>query len=287
MNFRDTGLPDHALVEDAFNYCQSYGKLIFKEAHRVYAQEIDMMYRQQLKVLEMGREQGMTDDEFDAEKENLNKIRDAQLRQGPPEIERQLDAMFNNQRILPVKIMTGKGEKATPEAIAALMLSACLRSPVDFQRIEQRFGKDVGQLVAEVQHIEAYPEERQAYLPTVSEDARRIYMALTVSGILGTLVQVEAQMKQQPARIPMFPPGFEDQVFRDVSVAWGADKKLDAFFVDTFNRACALVSSECRVEVGEDGALELVRGVRPVPRLPGPKPPKPPVDGGGLGGDVF
>ncbi len=296
MDFKDSGLPKTQLIEDAFNFSKANALSNEKEAMKEFKQQIDMIHTQRKMMLDMEKEDGgMPDADYQREIKNLERGRDEQLRMGPLLITRELNNMFETRRVGLAKEVAANTEKPTPELIAAVMLIDCVRSPLDYQNISDKFGKGVAGLIAEVVHIDAYPSERTDNLTKAGPDTKRAYLAMLVTSLDGIVKQIERVAKQGPGQKIMFPPGQEEQLFRDAQPVWGNDKKLDARFVAAFNKAGEAASSTFRLEVDADGALELVKGAAPAkptgpkllgPGAKGPKPPKPPGSGG-IGGDVF
>lgn len=287
MLFKDSGLPNNKLVEDAFNHSRTNAQGNQKEALKSFKQQIEMIHSQNLMMLDMEKDQGgMKDDEYKQNKIALERMRDDQLKMGPQLIARELDNMFEKRRVGPAKIAATSADATSPELVAAIMLIDCVRSPVDFQNINAKFGAKVSGLIAEVVHIDAYPSERDTNLSKASEDAKRAYQALLITSLDQIVDQIKRAAKENPLQKIMFPPGQEEQIYGDVKNLWGTDKKLDAKFLDAFNKASDAASSPFKLEVGTDGSLELVKGA--VKAGPGVKPPKKGPNGPGPGpGDVF
>lgn len=287
MQFKDSGLPNNKLVEDAFNHSRTNAQGNQKEALKSFKQQIEMIHSQNLMMLDMEKDSGtMKDDEYKQNKIALERMRDDQLKMGPQLIARELDNMFEKRRVGPAKIAANNADASTPELVAAIMLIDCVRSPVDFQNINAKFGAKVSGLIAEVVHIDAYPSERDTNLAKASDDAKRAYQALVIMSLDEIVGQIKRAAKENPLQKIMFPPGQEEQIYGDVKNLWGTDKKLDAKFLDAFNKASDAASSPYKLEVGTDGSLELVKGT--VKSGPGVKPPKKGPGGPGPGpGDVF
>lgn len=287
MLFKDSGLPNNKLVEDAFNHSRTNAQGNQKEALKSFKQQIEMIHSQNLMMLDMEKDAGgMKDDEYKQNKIALERMRDDQLKMGPQLIARELDNMFEKRRVGPAKIAATHADATSSELVAAIMLIDCVRSPVDFQNINAKFGAKVSGLIAEVVHIDAYPSERDTNLAKASDDAKRAYQALVIMSLDQIVDQIKRAAKENPLQKIMFPPGQEEQIYGDVKNLWGTDKKLDAKFLDAFNKASDAASSPYKLEVGTDGSLELVKGS--VKAGPGVKPPKKGPGGPGPGpGDVF
>jgi hypothetical protein len=285
MNFTDSGLPNNKLVEEAFNFSRANAQGNQKEALKSFQQQIEIIHSQNMMMLDMDRESGdMKDDEYNRNKLSLERMRDDQLKMGPQLIARELDSMFEKRRVGPAKIAAQNADNATPELVAAIMLIDCVRSPVDYRNVTAKFGETVAGLIAEVVHIDAYPSEREVNLSKASADAKRAYQSLLITSLDQIVEQIARAAKEAPGQKIMFPPGQEEQIYNDIKNLWGNDKKLDARFLDAFNKASDSAASPYKLEVDAGGALDLVKGSV----KSGKKPPKPKGPGaGGIGGDVF
>lgn len=297
MEFKDSGLPQTKLVEDAFNFSKANALSNEKDAMNDFKQQIDMIFTQREMMLTMQKEDmGMPEADYEREKKKLEKGREEQMRMGPQLIRQELNNMFVNRRVGLAKEINNNTDKPTEELVAAVMLIDCVRSPLDYKNIAEKFGDGVADLIAEVVHIDAYPSEREDNLNKAAPDTKRAYLAMLVASLDGISKQVEKMAKTNPGQKIMFPPGQEETLFRDAQPVWGNDKKLDSRFVDAFNKASASAGSVFRLEVDAKGELELVKDSAPPPSAngmkllgpgaKGPKPPKPPGSGG-IGGDVF
>ena len=287
MNFTESGLPKHTLVEDAFNYSRTNAQNNQKEALKSFQQQIEMIHNQNLLMLDMEKDSGdMKDDEYKRNKMALERMRDDQLKMGPQLIARELDNMFEKRRVGPAKIAATSADSASPEVVSAIMLIDCVRSPLDYKNVSAKFGDTVAGIIAEVVHIDAYPSERDTNLSKASADAKRAYQSLLITSLDQIVDQIQKAAKENPAQKIMFPPGQEEQIYSDIKSLWGNDKKLDKRFIDAFNKASDLAQSPFKLETDASGALDLVKGT--VKSGPGVKPPKPKGPGdGGIGGDVF
>ena len=297
MEFKDSGLPQTKLIEEAFNFSKANAMSNEKDAMKDFKQQIDMIFTQREMMLDMQKsDMGMPDADYDREKKKLEKAREEQMRVGPQLIRQELNNMFANRRVGLAKEVQANTERPSEELVAAVMLIDCVRSPLDYKNISEKFGNGVADLIAEVVHIDAYPSEREENLSKSAPDTKRAYLAMLVASLDGISKQVEKMAKTNPNQKIMFPPGQEETLFRDAQPVWGNDKKLDSRFVEAFNKASAAASSVYRLEVDAKGDLELVKDSAPPPSAngmkllgpgaKGPKPPKPPGSGG-IGGDVF
>jgi len=290
MKFHESGLPKHTLVEEAFNY--SFNNVMQGQADslKAFKQQIDMMHAQHMVMLDMEKKSGMPDDEYKKNKEGLEKMRDEQLRVGPGLIASELVKMFAASRVAPAKDLADGADNASPDLIAAMLLKDAVRSPIDFSNIEKKFGTGVTAVIADILHIDAYPSERENNLKAASAETKTAYLSLLVSSLTQMADQIAESLRENPFQKIMFPPGQEELLFNNAQALWGNDKKLDARFVDAFNKASSAAQSTFSIEVGANGEPELVKGAiqPPKPGKGGPLVPKNPGGGnGGLGGDVF
>jgi hypothetical protein len=290
MLFKDSGLPNEKLIEDAFNYSRANAQGGLKEQMAGLKQQVDMIYQQNLMMLDMERDAGnMKEDEYKMNKQALDKMRKDQMAMAPQLIAQGLEKLFEKRRVGPAKEIVENADKSSPELVAAVLLIDCVRSPLDYKNIAAKFGESVAGLIAEVVHIDAYPSERDDNIAKAAADTKRAYEALLISSLNQIVEQVQEMSKQKPAQKIMFPPGQEEQLYSDVKNVWGNDPKLDKRFMDAFNTAARAASSKFQLEVDKDGKLELVKGAVSNAPANGKKPPKPkgPGGDGGIGGGVF
>jgi len=293
MKFSESGLPSHRLVESAFEYSQKNILSRVNDEVRIFTQQVNMSFTQNLMMLDLEKQAGgMSDEEYKREKEQMDRLREQQIKIGPQLIEKELRNIFVTRRVGPAKELVTHADAPGPELLAAVMLVDCVRSPLDYKNVAEKFGPGVADLVAEIVHIDAYPSERVQNLGRAGVDTKRAYTALMISSMEQVLAQVERAAKAKPAQKIVFPPGQEEQIFSDARLIWGADPKLEKRFLDAFNKASTAVSSPYRLEVDAAGALEFVKGATagPGPKIdpkkPKPNDPKPPGNGS-IGGDVF
>jgi hypothetical protein len=292
MEFKDSGLPQIKLVEDAFNFSKTNTLAGEKEMLKSVQQQVGMIFDQQKMMLDFAKQSGdLTDGEYEQEKKNLEKQRQLQMGALAPMVQKSLLEMFTAKRVGPARELQQHADNASADVLAAVMLVDCVRSPIDYENIEKKFGSTVAGLVAEVAHIDAYPSERSENLQKAGVDTKRAFMARVITDLENVNKEI-AKASKNPFNRIMLPPGQEEQIYNDVLPIWGTDKKLDARFVQLFNKFGEGASSTFRVEVGAKGELELLKDVapaQPIKLLPGPKGPKPPKPpgNGGIGGDVF
>lgn len=284
MNFEKSGLPRHDLIEDAFDF--SYANIMAneKEALSDFAQQMEGIRMQHLANLDMEKQStNMSDDDYRQQKKALEEMHEQQLKMGPQLVREELSRIFEMRRVRPAQEITHNAESVVPEVISALLLIDAIRSPIDYRKVEEKFGTGVAGLVANLVHIDAYPTERATTLGNADANVKSAYLALMISG-MGQIIE---QAAQNPLQRLMFPPGQEDQIHTSIKLMWGNDAKLDARVVEVFNKVAEVASSDYRLEVdGND--IQLVKGSFSAPKGPDFKPnvPKGP-GGGGLGGDVF
>jgi hypothetical protein len=278
MKFAETGLKQDKLVEEAFNYSYEYNRALAPELEAQFKQQIESQFQFQLDYLNDGKDSGqMTDDEYNLKKSRLEMQKDMQLKQLPKIVSQQLDLMFNATKLGPVLEVQNNSENTSASLLASALLLDCVRDPIDYQKVEAKFGSAVAGVIAEVLHIDSYPGQQDENLTKASNDAKRIFMA----GLNSSLEQVTAQLKKlPPGQMLRFPPGQEENMFKQAKLLWGNDKKLDKRLVDVFNKAAEAMGSKYRIELGPTGTPELVETVKKTPpkMLPGPKK-GPTIDG--------
>jgi hypothetical protein len=290
MQFQDSGLPKDKLIETAFDYSRNFTLRARKMALLDFNRQMDEIHATNMLTLDADRAAGKIQEaEYKLNKTMLEKMHDDHLKQGPMLVEQALDGMFVARRVNPALEMAKNSETPESEMIAATLLCECIKSPKDYKTITDKFGARVADLAAEIAHIDAYPDEREKNLAEASSDAKRVYLAWLDASVNNIAEQITQAAQANPPQKLQLPPGHEKQMYTDVTQLWGVDKKLDARFVDAFNRVCEAAGSPFRVEVDDKGALTLVNGAL-APAIKGepskPKGPKGP-GGGGIGGDVF
>lgn len=292
MEFKDSGLPQNKLVEDAFNYSKQNTMAGEKEMLKSVQQQVGMIFDEQKMLLDIARQSGqLSQEQFEAQKKKLDDQQKQQMTALVPMVKKSLTEIFAAKRLDPAVELHKNADAASPEVLAAVLLVECVRSPIDFENIEKKFGSSVSGLVAEVAHIDAYPSERSENLQKAGTDTKRAYMARVITDLEAMSKEI-IKAARNPFNKIMLPPGQEEQLHAEATAIWGSDKKLDARFVQIFNKVGEGAGSPYRVEVGAKGDLELIKdaSLTKTPKLlTGPKPPKPPKPpgNGGIGGDVF
>lgn len=287
MKFIESGLPKNKLLEEAFNYSQANILSHRDEVMKDFARQILQAHEQQLAMLEMDKDAKLVSEEdYKHEKNALVKMRDEQMRMGPQVVDSELANSFKQRRVAGAQELCKHSENAPPELLAALVLVECVRSPIDYLNIAKKFGDNVANMVAEIQHIDAYPSEREKALAGADGNVKRAYLALLVTSLVAIQEQVKMMAKFSPDQKVVFHGGQEEMLFGNAKSLWGNDKKLDKRFLDIFNGTAAATMSPFRLEVDAAGNLELVKS-----NLTPPNDPKRKSSGPGsktgLGDDVF
>ncbi len=287
MNFHESGLPNNQLLEDAFNY--SYANILSyrPDAMADFIRQMNAQFDMQINMLNLDKADGkVPEDQFNFEKETLEKMRDEQIKMGPRIVDNELHNMFLQRRLSPAQeLLKSSAENISPELLAATLLVETVRSAVDYLKVEEKFGGNVAHLVAEMNHIDCYPSTRSVSLEKAEDDIKRVYMAQIISNLDFIVAQAEFTAKNNPSLKMMFIAGQEDMVFSDAKALWGNDQKLDQRFIETFNSAAEALSSQFRIEVSATNTLELVKSNITPPITPPLVKPKKPT---GLGDkDIF
>lgn len=282
MKFSESGLPNNKTIEEAFNYSFANTKAVEKELLQDFIRQINAFYTQDLEVLDASRKGGqVSDDEYEREKAELVRVRDTNMKILPRVAAEEAKNIFRRRSIAPALEIQNNSEKSSPELVAAAILAHAVRSPVDFQKMAEKFGKSISGVVADVLHIQAYPSECSANLTAAGSDTKRVFLAQMVSELTQIIEQAEKLAKKKSDQKIMFQPGQETTLFGNVKVLWGNDKKLDQRLVEVFNAAAQVTTSPFKIEVDAKGTLELVQGaIVPKKKKPSPKDPK-------IGDDVF
>jgi hypothetical protein len=284
MQFHESGLLNHKTVEDAFNYSFKNALSLKSEALKGFTDQMNMGYMQELDKLEKARQTGqISEADYNRHKQELDKQHGDHMKMGPRVVEQELQNMFQYGRLAPALEVQEYSDKPSPEVLAAVMLIGCVRSPVDYKNILDRFGNGVAGMIAEMSHIDAYPSERDDNLFKAGSDTKRVYLALLVTSLDATIQQVRQAAAQGQTLKVAFPPGQEESLFSDAKLLWNNDKKLSQRFLDVFNTMAGMAASPLKMEVSAAGDLQLVRGPSTPPDFSGPAAPPPPVIGGGGG----
>ncbi len=272
MKFDYTGLTKDALVEEAFDYAQEHNKKLVPEITLQLEKQLDEQYQQRLAQLDDARDAGyVTEDQYNQNKMQLDRSAEFQKKTLPMIAQQQLEYMFSSAKLAPALELQKNSESSSPALIAAALLIDCVRDPVDYKKVEAKFGGAVAGLIAEVLHIESYPGTAPADISAASTDAKRIFMA----GLTTELSQIVQQLAMMPpGAMAEAPPKYEETVFNQVKLFWGNDQKQDKRLVDVFNRAAEALSSSYRIEVTPSGQPKLVESsasTAPATPLPGQK----------------
>lgn len=296
MNFDQSGLPPIQLVQDAFTYSLNYVKSGYDEMFKDFERQITRAHQANLQMLdEAKRQSNMTDEEYKRERAEMEEMFKQQMQVGPKLVSNELNKKFARDHLVPARELFKNTEKATPEILAALLLVECVRSPKDYKEIEKSYGPVVGNLVAELIHIERYGAQREENLGKASPDIKRAYSVQIIVSMMSAAEQAGQLLKR--GRKPTFPEGHVEELFDTIKLVWGTDKNLDDRMLLVFNKTVELLSAKVRLQKDQDGDIALVPVAPPKPPKPPTTPPnnggknlpvvrKPPGNGS-IGGDVF
>ena len=289
MKFEESGLPKDKLVEEAFEYGRNFSLKNRKSALADFNRQMDDIHAGNMLGLDLDKDAGKVPEaEYKQIRAQLEKMHEDHLKQGPGLVEQALNAIFVARRVKPALEMANNSETPTADMVAATLLCECIRSTKDFQAITAQFGAKIANIVAEIAHIDAYPDQRAESIAEASSDAKRVYLAWLDASVNNIAEQVGNAARANPPQKLSLPPGHEKQMYADAQLLWGVDKKLDARFVDGFNRACEGTGSPFRLETDDKGALTLIQGSpTTAAKNDASKPKGPKGPNGGIGGDVF
>lgn len=276
MKFHESGLPNHSLVEKAFNYAHSYAMSHEKGALQSFTLQMNMSLQQQMRMLEEDKAAGVVpEDEYKKIKAQMEASFNMQIKQGPMIVRQELERRFV-QSLVPAQEIVRHMPDPAPELLAAVLLVDTVRSPLDFRRIEKTFGNIVGNTIALVHHADIYMAERADVLAGADALTKSAYMALLVAK-MGQMVE-EAKHRAKFGDRMIFMPGQEEGLFEAVRSVWDAAAGLQSRMIESFNGATASLGSPYKMEMDEKGQPQLIKGAPPVPpgnRLTGPKKDKP------------
>lgn len=295
MNFDQSGLPPAQLIQDAYNYSYAYVMGTADEEMRGFEKRLAMAIRQNLASVNAQKNSGrMSEEQYKQALRQIEAMRQHNLRDAPQRIREGLQAAFADTHLRQAKELFVSSEKASHEAVAAILLLGCVRSPRDHKDVEENFGPIVAGIVSDMMHAKAYPVQTAKTIAASSDDVKRIQQALTIVSLDDISEQVDDMRREHPDGILRFPEAHEKRVFETSDAAWGVDKKLDSRLISAFNRAAEKVGSPFRMDRAAAGDLILVQQKPPAPKPPKPPaqiappaPKKPPNNNGGIGPDLF
>jgi hypothetical protein len=270
MKFSESGLPADAKIEAAFNFSYANTKSLKSEMLQGFKEQVNGMFSENLQMLDAAKFQGqINENQYLQEKAQLENMLKAQLAMGPHVVDEELDNVFARNRLGAALELQQNSDSASSEAVAAALLVECVRSPVDYKRIEAKFGEGVAGLVAEILHIDAYPHNRADNLAAAGTDTKRVYLSMMVNSL--NQISHQAQEMAQVGQKVELPPGQEVALFENIKSLRGNDKKLDQRAIESFNAVTTLLGSPFTAEVNTKGELTLVKNTVPSKRpLRGP-----------------
>jgi len=278
MLFQDSGLVNDKLVERAFNYAQAYTQSLAKEVTLNYRNSVNKSYDREIELLNLDlKDKIITPEEYEKEKAALEKQRAIDLKgPNPFAVTAALEKLFRSNSVGTALEIQSHSDNASPSLIAAALLAACARSPVDSKKIRTNFGDTIEDIVATIIDTEVYPAEHDEKTAAASADTKRVLMA----GLTNRFRKAAA--RQELGDKVSLEPGQAEAFFKEIKLLWGADKKLDARLVTVFNQAAATLKSAYTLEVSDKGLPLLIHNSLPPPPPPKPAPKKP-----GFGDDGF
>lgn len=280
MKFQDTGLEKNELVEKAFDYSWKTHTKAFDREIELTKKDVERQITAEVDRLD--KDPRFNDEQKKQIKSRLQHQKQQILAQIPLKAMEARDDTYQKNVVGPAKLLTETSDKTSPELISAVMLVDSIRSPLDYEKVSKEFGEGVAGVVAEFLHIQAYPSEKEANLPTATEDVKRMTLAMVVNG-LDQLAEVSKNLG--PGQAIVLSGGDEQakSFFRAAEIVRGTDSKLDEKFVDSFNAASKVTGWGAEVK---DGKLTLVEKEKPkMPNIFGdPNDPNNPAGPGGAAG---
>ncbi|MDD9899358.1 MAG: hypothetical protein OXT65_00065 [Alphaproteobacteria bacterium] len=300
MDFKKSGLPQHPLVEKAFNFSYTALDKLRREAIKTTAFRFEEMRQKQHEILDAKKEAGdITDDQLKLQKEVVDKQFALRAKTIPMAVGVSLDKQFLSHRVGPAKYLVDNSDNAQPETIAAILATDAARTPVDFREVEKELGTAVADLVADIRHMDTYHHGSADHLKASGDETKRAFIAMMAAGFEQANDEISGLLKGAPPGTVKInrEGGQDDLVTANLGAAWGVDDKLQKALMGSYNKMSVTIGSPMRIELDKQGLPELVKDMSvapPTPQLPPPangnkkppnKPPKPP--GGGMSGDVF
>jgi hypothetical protein len=276
MKFQSTGLKQDPIVEAAYDYALAHARNLASEVSALIKAEINLGYQKQLDALNAAKDSGQLDEErYKGVKAQLDKSLEFELKRLPLTVAQEISFIFDEKTLAPALELQEHSENTAPEVLAAALLLESVRDPLDYQKVESRFGGAIAGMVAEILHIDSYPGDGEANTKAASSGVKRILMANLASGLDQVLVQVESL---PPGMVLQFPPKQEEKIYSQAKLLWGNDKKQDLRLRDVFNRAAEVVESPFRIEV-KAGKPLLVKESEGGPFKPNPNKKGPRISG--------
>lgn len=264
MKFDDSGLLNDPLVQKAFDYAQAYTQGLERETIKGIEMMVESDYREDIDMLEEDLEYGDIDEEdYKLEKAALEQEHDENLKSLTPEnMASSLQKLFYDNCLTPALEIQQYSENNSPALIAAALLVYCVRDPIDFQKVEKAFGSAIAGLTAELAHVDAYPGEHDENVAAASTDAKRLMLAEMTGSWKLTCAMIA---KLEPEERAVLSPEEAKDMFNNLKLLWGNDKKLDARLVDIFNQTTDIMGSPFHLDVGPQGKPELTRSEKKGP----------------------
>lgn len=274
MKFEKSGLPDHEMVKKAFDMSWENQKDRFDYQTQHAIKDIDAeieAHKRQLTAL--GNAGQMPIDQVLGNKRKLDVQKEQAKQQIVNGLSLQREQDFLHNMVEPARLAASASENPTPQLVAAVLLRESVRSPIDFERIHDGFGPEVSGMLKNFMHLEAYPTEREKKLPDASDDVKRMSLLMAIGAMQSMIgvaeratrqmIENEGVMPGQDIRVVMVGGDTEARrMIRTAELTRGTDTKLDAQFVQSFNRMSAKIDIGLKLEVGADNKLI----VREVPR---------------------
>lgn len=297
MKFSETGLPDNGRIKQAFEFSQR--TILSRQEHevRVFIKKKEELRERNIRMLEILRKFGafQSDDQYNAQLAEIEETAAKKIAHAPEHVAEQLEQEFISRSVNIAREISLHSSQPSDQMIVAALLFNGVRSPLDYERIAASFDSGVAGVIAEVIHINAYPHQREEHWKNASSGAKSLSLSATIAQMNDAGAKGEKIFSMNDAEIDddddddlvVMPSEQDEETFyQNAALTWGNDPKLDARFVESFNRMSRALSSDYTVAISEKNELRLID--KKVPALPPPQDPlKPGGPHSGFGEKIF
>lgn len=274
MDFNESGLPDTPLIQRAFEFSHNFIMGGYDDLFQDYKEQIEDSHQQGFYDLDLALQQGnISVAEYEAKKAELKEEIEGHLQQLPEYVQAELKDDFAKKCVGAAKEVMNSDNPAEA-LIAAGLLVNCGVSPIDHQNIEQEFESAISGIIAEIFHLEAYPDEHKVLLSLASKDTKRVYLAARVSAMNNMIDQVSRIIEALAAQgetVDLKLPWPEVEAYEHARAFWGIDQKLETRFIDVFNRIGTLAQSPYELKLDKKGNLVLKKYLDQLNKVKGAK----------------
>lgn len=292
MEFRQSNLPNHDLVREAF--AAAYGRVMtgdsFRTACDAVEKNVRRFYKDQVKLYRNTLDR----DDFNKRLKEAVAERRMDLARVPDIARDALESDFAEICIDhgPVRALLDGDAGASPQLLAAAILLPTVLTDADEEEVSRQFGDYVGSLIRAARHMtddpdaEFYsaedladfandppdPETERDNLIDADPEAQLLYYAKITATLKRDLDETKAEMRADPKLKPAMESGRDSALFNLASVVYGRCPAMDFLFRDSFNLLAELTQADRRLQEDRTGVLGLVAAKIHAPILQEVKP---------------